>query len=143
MINNMKILCMSHGEMAEGVVQSAKMIVGDVDYLDYVNAYVDEDIDVDRQIKRYLAENAGQTIIVCTDIFGGSVNNNWLRYMQQEKNIYLIAGLSLPLLIELVLGLDKQSNENINTIIERATENAKNSVKFCNEIDFEVAKDDF
>ncbi|KRK09482.1 PTS sugar transporter subunit IIA [Ligilactobacillus pobuzihii] len=134
---------MSHGEMAEGVVQSAKMIVGDVDYLDYVNAYVDEDIDVDRQIKRYLAENAGQTIIVCTDIFGGSVNNNWLRYMQQEKNIYLIAGLSLPLLIELVLGLDKQSNENINTIIERATENAKNSVKFCNEIDFEVAKDDF
>ncbi|GEN48874.1 PTS mannose transporter subunit IIA [Ligilactobacillus pobuzihii] len=129
--------------MAEGVVQSAKMIVGDVDYLDYVNAYVDEDIDVDRQIKRYLAENAGQTIIVCTDIFGGSVNNNWLRYMQQEKNIYLIAGLSLPLLIELVLGLDKQSNENINTIIERATENAKNSVKFCNEIDFEVAKDDF
>ncbi|AUJ31027.1 hypothetical protein BSQ49_12350 (plasmid) [Liquorilactobacillus hordei] len=139
----MKILCMSHGKMAEGVVQSAKMIVGDVKYLDYVNAYVDKDVDVDNQIKHYLAENAGQTIIVCTDIFGGSVNNNWLRYMKQEKNIYLVAGLSLPLLIELVLGLGKKSNENINSIIERAIENAKNSVKFCNEIDFEVTKDDF
>ncbi|WP_206463635.1 hypothetical protein [Ligilactobacillus pobuzihii] len=72
---------MSHGKMAEGVVQSAKMIVGDVKYLDYINAYVNKDIDVDNQIKHYLAENAGQTIIVCTDIFGDSVNNNWLKYM--------------------------------------------------------------
>ena len=98
----MKILCMSHGTMAQGVVQSAKMIVGDVKFLDYINAYVDGNDDIEKKIVDYLNQNRGQTIIVCTDIFGGSVNNNWMKYLNKEGNLYLIAGLSLPLIIELV-----------------------------------------
>lgn len=129
--------------MAEGVVQSAKMIVGDVKFLSYINAYVDEDQDVDKQIRNFLTENRGQTIIVCTDIFGGSVNNDWMKYLHKEKNLYLIAGLSLPLVIELVLSLEQKSTENINSIITNAIESAKNSVQFCNNLDFDVAKDDF
>ena len=63
----MKILCMSHGTMAQGVVQSAKMIVGDVKFLDYINAYVDGNDDIEKKIVDYLNQNRGQTIIVCTD----------------------------------------------------------------------------
>ena len=50
----MKILCMSHGTMAQGVVQSAKMIVGDVQFLEYINAYVDQETNIDQQIKTFL-----------------------------------------------------------------------------------------
>ena len=139
----MKILCMSHGTMAQGVVQSAKMIVGDVKFLDYINAYIDGNDDIEKKIVDYLNQNLGQTIIVCTDIFGGSVNNNWMKYLNKEGNLYLIAGLSLPLIIELVLKIEQKSQDNINKIIKRSIKSAKDSVKFCNEINLDIKRDEF
>lgn len=139
----MKILCMSHGTMAQGVVQSAKMIVGDVKFLDYINAYVDGNDDIEKKIVDYLNQNRGQTIIVCTDIFGGSVNNNWMKFLNKEGNLYLIAGLSLPLIIELVLKIEQKSQDNINKIIKRSIKSAKDSVKFCNEINLDIKRDEF
>lgn len=139
----MKILCMSHGTMAQGVVQSAKMIVGDVKFLDYINAYVDGNDDIEKKIVDYLNQNRGQTIIVCTDIFGGSVNNNWMKYLNKEGNLYLIAGLSLPLIIELVLKMEQKSQDNINKIIKRSIKSAKDSVKFCNELNLDIKRDEF
>lgn len=139
----MKILCMSHGTMAQSVVQSAKMIVGDVKFLDYINAYVDGNDDIEKKIVDYLNQNRGQTIIVCTDIFGGSVNNNWMKYLNKEGNLYLIAGLSLPLIIELVLKIEQKSQDNINKIIKRSIKSAKDSVKFCNELNLDIKRDEF
>lgn len=139
----MKILCMSHGTMAQGVVQSAKMIVGDVKFLDYINAYVDGNDDIEDKIVDYLNKNRGQTIIVCTDIFGGSVNNNWMKYLNKESNLYLIAGLSLPLIIDLVLKIKQKSQDNINKIIKRSIKSAKDSVKFCNELNLDIKRDEF
>lgn len=46
-------------------------------------------------------------IIVLTDLFGGSVNNEFLQYINQD-HVYLVAGLNLPLLIELVSRLDAE-----------------------------------
>ena len=139
----MKILCMSHGTMAQGVVQSAKMIVGDVKFFDYINAYVDGNDDIEDKIVDYLNKNRGQTIIVCTDIFGGSVNNNWMKYLNKESNLYLIAGLSLPLIIDLVLKIEQKSQDNINKIIKRSIKSAKDSVKFCNELNLDINRDEF
>ncbi|QYN57230.1 PTS sugar transporter subunit IIA [Lactobacillus panisapium] len=139
----MKILCMSHGTMAQGVVQSAKMIVGDVQFLEYINAYVDQETNIDHQIKTFLKQNNNQTIIVCTDLFGGSVNNYWMKYLDSEKNLYLIAGLSLPLIIELVLKIEQKSGENINDIISSSIKNAKKSLTFCNKLDFHLTHEEF
>lgn len=139
----MKILCMSHGTMAQGVVQSAKMIVGDVQFLEYINAYVDQETNIDHQIKTFLKQNNNQTIIVCTDLFGGSVNNYWMKYLDSEKNLYLIAGLSLPLIIELVLKIEQKSGENINDIITSSIKNAKKSLTFCNKLDFHLTHEEF
>ena len=139
----MKILCMSHGTMAQGVVQSAKMIVGDVQFLEYINAYVDQETNIDQQIKTFLKQNNNQTIIVCTDLFGGSVNNYWMKYLDSEKNLYLIAGLSLPLIIELVLKIEQKSGENINDIITSSIKNAKKSLTFCNKLDFHLTHEEF
>ncbi len=46
-------------------------------------------------------------IIVLTDLFGGSVNNEFLQYINQD-HVYLVAGLNLSLLIELVSQLDAE-----------------------------------
>lgn len=139
----MKILCMSHGTMAQGVVQSVKMIVGDVQFLEYINAYVDQETNIDSKIKAFLKQNNNQTIIVCTDLFGGSVNNCWMKYLESEKNLYLIAGMSLPLIIDLVLKIEQKSGENINDIINSSIKSAKESLTFCNQLDFRPTQEEF
>lgn len=134
---------MSHGEMAGGVIQSAKLIVGDVDYLEHINAYVDENNDVDKLIDEYLRKNKGETIIVVTDIFGGSVNNSWLKRLNSVKNLYLVSGMSLQLIIQLVLSIDSQNNADVKKIIKDALALTKQGFKFCNEIDLNSGTDEF
>lgn len=134
---------MSHGEMAGGVVQSAKLIVGDVDYLEHINAYVDENNDVDKLIDEYLRKNKGETIIVVTDIFGGSVNNSWLKRLNSVKNLYLVSGMSLQLIIQLVLSIDSQNNADVKKTIKDALALTKQGFKFCNEIDLNSGTDEF
>ncbi|EQC79664.1 PTS system, mannose-specific IIA component [Enterococcus sp. HSIEG1] len=80
-------------------------------------------------------------MIVITDIFGGSVNNEFLRYIQQP-NFYLIAGLNLPLLIELTTQL--QGGGAISETIHQTLANSKDMIQFCNEsVAKEIEEEEF
>ena len=72
-----KILCISHGNLAKGMTETVKMIVGDFKNIDYYCAYSKEDEDIEREINRIIEENHGNELFVISDIFGGSVNNEW------------------------------------------------------------------
>ena len=63
-----------------------------------------------------------------TDIFGGSVNNEFMKYLS-KSNIYLIAGVNLPLLFELIMNLE---SENTVQMIETAVKNARKQLQYCN-----------
>lgn len=139
----MKILCMSHGTMAEGLVKSAKMIIGNTEFLESMSAYENGEKDIDKKISEFIKKNYDQTIIVCTDIFDGSINKTWMKYMRKYNNLYLIAGMSLPLIIELVINIQQSPNKNINKIIFRSIKKAKDNVKFCNYLDFKTVRDEF
>ncbi|HGF7712567.1 TPA: PTS sugar transporter subunit IIA, partial [Enterococcus faecium] len=69
-------------------------------------------------------------VIVITDIFGGSVNNEFLRYIEQS-NFYLISGLNLSFLIELITQMG--SSEETVAIIKQSLKDSIRSIQFCNE----------
>ncbi|HGF7712572.1 TPA: PTS sugar transporter subunit IIA, partial [Enterococcus faecium] len=69
-------------------------------------------------------------LIVVTDIFGGSVNNEFLNYIY-TPNFYLIAGMNLPLLIELITQLEFA--DSILEMIKQALTNSTTTIQFCNE----------
>lgn len=127
-----KILLASHGPLAKAMKKTAEFIMGENDNVQYLCAYVDEDsMDLPRMIDCWEKEKRQEDIwIVITDIFGGSVNNE---FMTRAKNdsFYLLAGMSLPLVLSLWTEEDIVDQGQIQNIVADA---AKETVVFCNSL---------
>lgn len=99
----MKLLIASHGTFAEGIKSALKIIVGNVDDIATINAYVNE-CDLKKELDTYFETNAEEEIIVCTDLFGGSVNQAIIQKLK-EKDFALVTGVNFPMLLELSLAM--------------------------------------
>lgn len=99
----MKLLIASHGTFAEGLRSALKIIVGNVDDITTINAYVNE-CDLKKELDEYFKKNADEEIIVCTDLFGGSVNQAIIQKLK-EKDFALVTGVNFPMLLELSLAM--------------------------------------
>lgn len=97
------IVLASHGTLAEGIYRAASVILGEqaLAHVEVLNCYVDETQDVAKQIAD-IAKRCHERSVVFTDLFGGSVNNQFYAYMQQQGYL-LISGMNLPLLIDTLL----------------------------------------
>ncbi|MEE6727448.1 PTS mannose transporter subunit IIA [Pediococcus acidilactici] len=124
-----KIIVASHGQMASGILSSLKIIYGESDQVEALDCYVEKDFDLSQKIAALMNKYANYELIVITDIFGGSVNNEFLTYLKR-KNFYLVAGLNLPLLIELVSGLN--TSEPTEEWVRKTLHASKKNIQFCN-----------
>ncbi|BDP82419.1 hypothetical protein EfmAA290_30950 (plasmid) [Enterococcus faecium] len=68
------IILASHGEFAQGLKQTATMIIGDSVPIHALSAFRDEDESILVQIKKLLATIDIEETYILTDILGGSVN---------------------------------------------------------------------
>ncbi|GEL67032.1 PTS sugar transporter subunit IIA [Marinilactibacillus psychrotolerans] len=136
-----KIILASHGNFATGILSSLELICGKNDNIVTIDAYMTADYNLNDEISKIMNENKGNELIVVTDIFGGSVNNEFLNYIHTE-NFYLIAGMNLPLVIELATQLEH--TDSITALIKQALENSIMTIQFCNEtIQNETEEEDF
>lgn len=79
-------------------------------------------------------------IIVCTDVFGGSVNTEFMKQLKTRKNLYLITGMNLPLLMQLFLSAEENTERMILDIVN----SEDTHVKYCNSmIETQDVEDDF
>jgi fructoselysine and glucoselysine-specific PTS system IIA component len=123
-----KFMIATHGRFAEGIVSSLRIILGDVDGIETMNAFAEDDFDLARAVKDRMERiEEDEELIVLTDMFGGSVNNEFMRYLGRE-NYHLIAGVNLPLLLELVVGRDEETE----ALIESALRSASGALQYCN-----------
>lgn len=103
--------------------------MGPQDCCDTLCAFMPQTLDLQSAVKDYMDQmKEGDERIVITDLFGGSVNNEFMKYIGKEGFI-LIAGMSLPLVMEIVLNMDKNLENQVNDAIQN-TGAAKN----CNEL---------
>ncbi|MBG9814423.1 hypothetical protein ABD68_23535 [Bacillus endophyticus] len=127
----------SHGRFAEGILHSVEMITGKHDNIWTLCAYIDEHNDIKSQIQEFLSEVAdNDELVVITDIFGGSVNNEFMSLLD-DKRIHLVTGLNIPLVIELIT----MNNIEVNTakLIKTALYNSKKTIKYCN-LELEISQ---
>lgn len=99
------ILLTSHGGMAEGMMQSVKMLMGAQENLDYVT--FGEDMGSDELDELYAdkikdVSDQNQYLILC-DIKGGTPFNVVSRYSFKNDNVAVIYGMNLPLLVEAIV----------------------------------------
>lgn len=124
-----KLLIATHSVFADGIKNAMELVTGEQNSVSTLCAYTNDMTEVETPIKEIIdALCDDEELIVTTDIFGGSVNNEFMKYLP-KSNIYLIAGVNLPLLFELIMNLE---SENTVQMIETAVKNARKQLQYCN-----------
>lgn len=114
------VLIATHGKMASGIRYTAEMIVGEQTEVTTIDAYVDAEIDVEKEFETYFKEREGQRIFVMTDLMGGSVNQKLMQYAAENENIILFTGINLPLLIQVMFADEDCTIEELEEYVEDA-----------------------
>lgn len=120
----------THGNFAKGIENTIEIILGKFENLETLSCYTVEGFDLNFEIDRILKKYKEKEIIVVTDIFGGSVNNGFMERIPSNKNLNVISGLNLSLILEL-LG-EQDDYVNARELIINAMSNSIDSVKYGN-----------
>jgi len=124
-----KIILATHGNFAAGIQTSLALICGETKNVECVCAYTEQSFDLAKTVAQVLTDNKQKELIVITDIFGGSVNNEFFNYVGTQP-MYLISGLNLALLIELYTQLEVA--DSLEALVERAVASGRESLCYCN-----------
>ena len=119
----------SHGMFSQGIYDSIRIILGEKKHVHLITAYVKDGQDISDLIKETMKKiPTDAEIIACTDLFGGSVNNELMKYIGKE-HFHLLTGMNLPMLMNLFLF----SDEDADKLIRRLFTEAKTGIMYCNE----------
>ncbi|MDB5137313.1 MAG: hypothetical protein JWP37_3916 [Mucilaginibacter sp.] len=126
-----KFLIATHGTLAAGTKSSLDIIIGSIDHVFLIQAYVDENASIETEIKEILEKvNDHDELIIFTDILGGSITNQVLQH-SLKSNVHIISGFNLPLIIDIMLA-DTQTP--IKEVIGFAIDNAKEQMVYVNKL---------
>ena len=135
-----KIILASHHLMAEGLKDTLQYIGSSLDHIEAVCAYMDN-IPVEQQLKNAIGKiDKNDEYIIFTDMLGGSVNQEAIKYLQYP-NVYIITGMSLPIVLSIVLSLSSYDKVD-ETVIRSAIEDAKQQTVFVNDVVRNLEADD-
>ena len=88
-----KYIIATHGHMAYGINTTLNMLIGAQENLTIINAYTDECKDPIPEFEKIIAENPEDDIVIMTDLFGGSVNNNAM-LMTKNERVHVVTGIN-------------------------------------------------
>lgn len=124
-----RVILASHGRLADGMKDTLRFILGELPNVSTICAYVDQGVSLRSKIDQAFSEVSQEdTVVVVTDIFGGSVNNEFMTLLDEERFI-LVAGMNMPALVELIT-MDDPTIDKVTEVIERS----KQSILVCNQL---------
>ena len=108
----------SHGHFARGLVNSLSLLIGDEHGVIPVCAY-DEDIVTTEQLEQTLehliVQANGDEVVIFTDLLGGSINNSAVSVLMRHRNVFVVAGINLTLLLEFLLCEEATTEPRLST----------------------------
>jgi PTS system mannose-specific IIA component len=95
------MLVVTHGRLAEDLVQAVQMIVGPVEGLEAVSIGWNDDVDsATKSIEDAIGRvDRGKGALLLTDMFGGTPTNLGLA-LHERGRIEIVTGVNLPMLIK-------------------------------------------
>ena len=135
----MQVVLASHGRLAEGMKDTLGIILGELPDLTTLCAYVDPDITLAQQVKDVLARKVpGEEMLVVTDLFGGSVNNEMLTLLPEYPAVHLICGMNASLVLTLASNDEALTQDELAECIA----DAKAQIIDCNLLLKNAAQDE-
>lgn len=137
-----KFLIVTHGTLADGFKATVQILMGKeiTERIDTINAFVEGDVsDPKEKIRQArISVNDRDQLVIFTDVMFGSVNRFVMPYAGNKK-IYLITGVNLPLLMEIVSKYAFSTDKNVDEDESReAVVKSKNEIVYVND---ELLKD--
>ena len=124
-----KYIIATHGHMAYGINTTLNMLIGAQENLTIINAYTDECKDPIPEFEKIIAENPEDDIVIMTDLFGGSVNNNAMLMTKNER-------------VHVVSIVMSDSSTPTKQMIEEAVAGAKDMIIYCNNLAVETNEEE-
>ncbi|MBE6011164.1 MAG: PTS mannose transporter subunit IIC [Lachnospiraceae bacterium] len=130
------IILASHGGFGKGMLESAKMILGEG--AGNIRAYAmypgDSAEDYAKELEKEILENPDTEYVIMADLFGASVCTA-MTGLTKYKNAVLFSGMSFTMLLELLTSFPEAlTEEDILRLINSAREGIKNiDVKEAND----------
>ena len=122
----------SHAHFAAGINESVSLLSGERGNIRTLSMYVDGNNDLAAAAAKMLDETPeDDDLVVCTDLFGGSVNNEFTSIVQRRPNTYLVTNMNLPLLIQLLFAEEGRDTDEVIREICAADDTR---VKFVNDL---------
>ena len=89
--------------------------------------------DAEAEMTAYLEQNQDQTLIVLTDVFGGSVANLFTNHLLNGYEFQLITGVNLPMLLSLILS-EETAELSVEDWVLRGIEEGKKGILHINQL---------
>jgi fructoselysine/glucoselysine PTS system EIIA component len=124
-----KFLIAAHGSFSSGIKSSLDIIIGKMENVFIIDAYVDGNKSIEDELNAILVNvQADDELLVFSDLMGGSITNQILRYGLRE-NVHVVSGMNLPLLIDIMLA---DADTPVKDVIENAISIAREQVVYVN-----------
>ncbi len=94
----LKIFLSSHGRFASGIRSSCEILLGAQQNLTVFDAYVDNDTVQEHLDDFYKTVSAEDQVLLCSDLYGGSVNQSMYPYLQ-KPNTRLVSGVNMTFMM--------------------------------------------
>ena len=113
------VIVISHGFFCKELVNSVKMIFGDVDRVESLPLEEGMDPEVyENALNKLIDDNEGN-VFVCADIMGGTPIKS-LAKAARTREIYGVAGVSMPMLIEVLSNRDMYTGKELAANVAEA-----------------------
>ncbi len=125
------IVLVAHGNLAKEMVHVLHHVVGSQDNLEYVGISNSDDMELKRHeiLEKTSAVDTGDGVVVVTDMFGGTPSNLAIS-MLEERNIEVISGMNLPMLVKLV----RVRNETLADAVAQAQEAGQKYINIASQL---------
>ena len=133
----MKVIVVSHGSYANGLIDTVQMIAGEQEDLEAFGLMPEESVETLKEKIRKSIENteSGEEILILTDLFYGSPFNTVISLMP-EYDFYHITGINLPLMMEIIMG--RYAGKSAEVICKDVMNAASGTVRDVRELYKEV-----
>lgn len=122
----------THGRLAEELLRTAETIVGPIERCEAVSVGGSASMDDARArlgeaVKRV---DAGEGVLVLTDMFGGSPANLALTFL--EDNLEVVTGVNLPMILKLATA--RAGNLGLRAAAELVTAHGQKNITLASEL---------
>ena len=129
------VVIASHHQLAEGLRDTVEFVIVPRD-IEVICAFMDETPVEDQVAKVFSKFGSEDDVLVLTDILAGSVNQALAPHM--SGHVLMVAGVNLPLALELCASLDAITPD----MVREAIAEARNQVVFVNDVVLADDEDD-